>query len=142
MMLALKQERWQQIQSIYYDALERPPAERAAFLDEACIGDQQLRSEVDSLLASHDQAGSFLASPALEVAAKTIASDDAHSVTGSQIGHYKVISLIGRGGMGEVYLAEDTRLGRRVALKLLPASYTLDEDRLRRFKQEARAASA
>ncbi|HKP86760.1 MAG TPA: protein kinase, partial [Blastocatellia bacterium] len=140
--MSLDSKRWQQIQDVYYAALERAPDERATFLDEACRGDRQLRIEVDSLISSHQEAGSFLASPALEVAAKTIATEGADPITGKQIGHYKVMALLGRGGMGEVYLAEDTRLGRRVALKLLPAYFTGDEQRLARFQREARAASA
>ena len=137
----LDTDRWQQIQSIYYAALEREPGERSAFLDEACLGDEQLRREVNSLLSSHDQAGSFLVSPALEIAAKDLA-EQADPVAGCTLGAYKIVSLLGRGGMGEVYLARDTRLGRKVALKLLPVYFTKDQDRLRRFQQEARAASA
>jgi TolB-like protein/Tfp pilus assembly protein PilF/predicted Ser/Thr protein kinase len=135
-------ERWQQIEELYYAALERDATERAAFLDEACGGDEALRQEVELLLASHEQAGSFLASPALEVAAQMVAEDQAGSVVGRSIGHYQILSLLGVGGMGEVYLAEDTRLDRKVALKLLPVHFTQDADRMRRFVQEAKAASA
>jgi serine/threonine protein kinase len=135
-------DRWQQIEQLYYAAVERDAAERAAFLDEACGGDEALRQEVESLLASHEQAGEFLASPALEVAAKLVAEDHVGSAVGHSIGHYQILSLLGAGGMGEVYLAQDVKLGRKVALKLLPAGFTQDEDRVRRFRQEARAASA
>ena len=114
--------------------------ERAAFLDRACAGDEELRREVESLIASHEQASNFIATPALAVAAGLLARRD--SLVGQTVAHYRVLSLVGEGGMGEVYLAEDTRLGRRVALKLLSAAFTNDDDRMRRFMQEARAASA
>jgi serine/threonine protein kinase/formylglycine-generating enzyme required for sulfatase activity len=137
----MKPERWKQIEKIYDAALKRAADRRASFLDQACEGDGELRSEVASLLASEEQAGDFLAAPALEVAAQDLAAA-ASSPIGRRIGHYQVLSLLGSGGMGEVYLARDTRLGRKIALKLLPAELTADADRLRRFEQEARAASA
>src|SRR5581483_1038457 len=127
-------ERYQQIGELCETALELEPGERAAFLDRACAGDEALRQEVESLLAADEQAGNFIAVPALELAAGTMA--------GERIGHYRVLSLLGKGGMGEVYLAEDTRLRRKVALKLLPGYFTADEQRVRRFRQEAQAASA
>ena len=138
----MKSDRWQQIEQLYYAALECEAGQRAAFLDEACGGDEELRREVESLLASHEQAGEFLASPALEVAAKLIAEDQFASAVGRSIGHYQILSLLGVGGMGEVYLAQDTRLDRQIALKLLPVHFTQDADRMRRFVQEAKAASA
>ncbi|MEP6820080.1 MAG: protein kinase [bacterium] len=133
-------ERYQQIGEIYHAVLAVDPEERAAFLDRACAGDEALRREVESLIASHEQASNFIATPALAVAAGLLAGRD--SLVGQTIAHYRVISLVGEGGMGEVYLAEDTRLGRRVALKLLSSAFTNDADRMRRFMQEARAASA
>src|SRR5262249_29169189 len=84
----------------------------------------------------------FIEAPALEVAAELLAQDRGEQRAGRQIGHYQILSLLGAGGMGEVYLAQDRQLGRRVALKLLPAQFTQDGERVRRFKQEARAASA
>src|SRR5262245_22960484 len=135
-------ERHKQIGKLYHGALELPLERRAAFLDQACGSDEELRRDVESLLLSDAQATSFLATPALEVAAKLIASDDSLAQTRRRIGHYEVLSLLGAGGMGEVYLAQDSRLGRRVALKLLPAAFTSNADRVRRFEQEARAASA
>jgi serine/threonine protein kinase len=138
----MKPERWKQIEKIYDAALEFDASRRASFLDRACEGDEELRQEVVSLLASDEQAGSFLAAPATEVMARSVAAEGDSSPVGGQIGHYQVLSLLGAGGMGEVYLARDTRLGRKIALKLLSAELTMDADRLRRFEQEARAASA
>jgi serine/threonine protein kinase len=135
-------ERWHQVEQLYYAALERDVAERGAFLAETCLGDEDLRREVESLLAVHEQAEGFLAMPALEIAAQVIAEDQSQNMVGRMIGHYQVLSLLGAGGMGEIYLAEDTRLGRKVALKLLPQKFTQDHERVQRFQQEARAVSA
>ncbi len=135
-------ERWQQVKEIFNSALMYRPEERGPFIVEACSGDENLRSEVESLIASHEQSGSFIDKPAFEAAASLLAGERAELKPGQTIASYEVISFISRGGMGEVYLAEDKRLGRKVALKLLPSSFTTDDDRLRRFEQEARAASA
>ncbi|MCA1602695.1 MAG: protein kinase, partial [Acidobacteria bacterium] len=135
-------ERWQQINELYHDALELDANRQATFLNQACAGDAELRDEVVSLISSHDQAGSFIAEPAMKVAARVLAEDQATSLVGRRFSHYQIKSLLGVGGMGEVYLAEDTSLGRKVALKLLPAYFTRDAERLRRFEQEAHAASA
>jgi len=135
-------ERWQQVKQIFNSALNYRPDERGLFISQACSGDDELRSEVESLIASHEQSGSFIDQPAFEAAASLLANERTELKPGQTIGSYEVISFISRGGMGEVYLAEDKRLGRKVALKLLPASFTTDADRLRRFEQEARAASA
>jgi len=135
-------ERWQQTEALLHRVLERQRDERAAFLMEACAGDEALRQDVESLLKAHQEAGGFMESPALEVAAKAMAEGHARLLAGREIGHFKMVSLLGSGGMGEVYLAEDSKLGRKVALKLLPAEFTQDKDRVGRFKQEARAASA
>ena len=139
----MQAKRWQEIDRLFDAALERAPAERASFLADACAGDDELRREVESLLEAHDRAGTFIESPAMEMAAKA-AADRQNDLTalGRMIGPYRVLSLLGAGGMGEVYLAEDTRLRRRVALKLLPPEFTHDEERIRRFEREARAASA
>src|SRR5205085_7575198 len=135
-------ERWRRIETLYQGALELDGAERAAFLDQTCAGDDALRAEVASLLESRAEADSFLAAPAMQVVARAIASEQDDVIAGGAVGPYQIIRLLGRGGMGEVYLAQDTRLGRRVALKLLPAYFTRDAERLRRFQQEARTASA
>ncbi len=135
-------ERYQQIGEIYHSALERGPKQRVAFLAEACAGDEELLREVESLIASNEKAGEFIQTPALEVAADLLATDQLDLLPGKSLGPYTILELLGSGGMGEVYLAQDSRLGRRVALKLLPDHFVRNEDRLRRFRQEARAASA
>jgi len=135
-------ERYQQIGEIYHSALELGPTQRVAFLAQACAGDEELLREVESLIASDEQAGEFIQAPALEVAAELLTTDQCDLLPGKSLGPYTILELIGSGGMGEVYLAQDSRLGRRVALKLLPDHFVINEDRLRRFRQEARAASA
>jgi serine/threonine protein kinase len=134
-------ERWQQVKELFHSALERESNHRALFLDEACAGDVLLRREVESLITSHEQTGSFIDSPAYELGAELLTEDQAEKLVGQRIAHYEIVALLGSGGMGEVYLAHDTRLGREIALKLLPAQFTTDKDRLRRFEQEAHAAS-
>lgn len=129
-------ERWQRVKEIFEGALERQGDERAAFLDRACDGDAEVREEVESLLRSYEVAGSFMESPAV-----AHADLDPKLTPGQRIKHYQIVNLIGEGGMGEVYLATDTILGRRVALKVLPTFVSKDPERLRRFTQEARAAS-
>jgi eukaryotic-like serine/threonine-protein kinase len=138
----MKAERWQQVNDLFQSAAERAPEERAAFLDEACHGDEGLCREVESLLASYERAENFIESPAFEIAPELLTNDMAGALAGELIGHYRIESLIGVGGMGEVYLARDERLGRKVALKLLPKRLTADETQLSRFKTEARSASA
>ena len=138
----MKAERWKQINDLFQSATECPPEKRAAFLDQACHGDEGLCREVESLLASYERAENFIESPAFEVAPELLTDDKAGALVGESIGHYRIESLIGVGGMGEVYLARDERLGRKVALKLLPEHMTANEAQLSRFKTEARAASA
>jgi serine/threonine protein kinase len=135
-------DRWQQIEKVYHSALELAENERPAFLEKACVGDDGLRREVESLLADEKQARSFIEAPALVMAAQAQAQDHAQSRAGQKVGSYKILSLLGSGGMGEVYLARDSRLDRTVALKILPAQVASDRDRMRRFIREARAASA
>ena len=135
-------ERYQQIGEIYHSALELGPKQRVAFLAQACAGDAELLREVESLIASNEQAGEFIDAPALEVAAELLTMDQCELLPGKSLGPYTILELLGSGGMGEVYLAQDSRLGRRVALKLLPDHFVTNEERLRRFRQEARAASA
>jgi eukaryotic-like serine/threonine-protein kinase len=133
---------WEVVKELFEQVLSRPFAERDAFLSQAVAGDDALRREVESLIKSYEQAESFMESPAVEAAADSLMANDDKLTPGQRVTHYEILAAIGEGGMGEVYLAKDTRLGRRVALKLLPAYFTSDEKRLRRFEQEARAASA
>jgi len=136
-------ERWQKIEDLFQSARVRTTAaERAAFLDGACGGDTQLRAEVEALLAAEDSAGSFINTSAVKVAAGIIADERAAEMLGQTVAHYKILSPLGAGGMGEIYLAEDAELGRKVALKFLPDYTLVDDERVRRFRQEARVASA
>ena len=138
----MKAARWKKVFDLFQSAVERAPGERAAFLDESCHGDEGMRREVESLLTSHERAENFIEVPAFEVAPELATNDSADALIGKLLGHYRIESLIGIGGMGEVYLARDERLGRKAALKLLPDSLTIDEAQLSRFKNEARSASA
>ena len=133
-------QRWQRVKEIFEGALGRHGAERDSFLEQACDGDAAVREEVESLLRSYEVAGSFMEAPAVAQAAGDLA-DEQKLTPGQRVKHYQIVNLIGEGGMGEVYLATDTILGRRVALKVLPAFVSKDPERLRRFTQEARAAS-
>ena len=135
-------ERWQQVDQLFHSALKCEPAARATFLQQACIEDEALRHEVESLVKSHEQSESFIEAPATDLAAELLARTEEVLAAGQAVGPYKIVSLLGEGGMGEVYLAQDDRLGRQVALKRLPAQFTLDADRVHRFEQEARAVSA
>ncbi len=125
--------RWGHAKQLFDAALGRAPAERSAYLDAACA-DAEMRREVESLLASHDRAGDFLETPAR--AAPLVLAP------GTRLGPYEILGIIGSGGMGDVYRAHDTRLGREVALKVLPREMAADPERRRRFEEEARAASA
>jgi tetratricopeptide (TPR) repeat protein len=139
-------EQWKKVGRLYHQTLELPTDQRAAFLRRVCAGDDALRGEVESLLRAADDAGDFIAEPALKDAAGMFATETTSTLhpalDGRTLGHYRIVSRLGAGGMGEIYLARDARLDRRVALKLLPADFTRDEARVRRFIREARAASA
>ncbi len=135
-------ERWHKIERLISAALEKEPAERAAFLSEACAQDESLRAEVESLLAHDKGVGSLLEAPAMEMAAREITAGPAPvealpSMVGKTLGHYQITTQIGKGGMGEVFQAKDRMLGRDVAIKVLPDIFTSDPERLARFDREA-----
>lgn len=131
------------IEEIFHAALEVPAAEREAYLERECGGDAALRSEVESLLELDGRQNEILDGSPAELAAELIcARSENENKIGRLIGRYSIVRLLGVGGMGEVYLAEDTRLGRKVAIKILPAEFAFDDGRLKRFELEARSASA
>jgi serine/threonine protein kinase len=120
-------------------ALELEPGKRAAFLREACAGEEDLLREVESLLSSHEQAGSFIETPAVDVAREPL---PAGSLVGRRIGPYELVSFLGAGGMGEVYRATDSRLDRTVAIKFLPSHLSSNPELRHRLEREARAISS
>lgn len=135
-------ERWEQITEIYHSALELDSSEQKNFLEKVCAGDDRLRREVESLLAADAEAGDFIAEPIVKNAASVLKIETELSLEGKKLAHYRIVSPIGAGGMGEVYLAEDLKLGRRIALKILPDEFGGDAQILQRFRIEARAAAA
>lgn len=142
----MKADRWRQVERLYDAAIDLPVAERAKFALEACAGDEDLRRELLSLLAAEQKVGDFMESPALDIAARAVAQEQApikpSSFIGRELGPYKIEKLLGVGGMGEVYLAHDAKLARKVALKILPPQFISDPERVRRFERESRAVSA
>jgi len=135
-------DRWHQIEAAFQTALNSDPNLRSEFLDEACAGDPELREEVRTLLAAHEQAGDFMDLPALAIAAELDEPDPLSLAHIQSLGPYRIISHIATGGMGDVYLAKDSKLDRKIAIKVLGADFARDHERVRRFRQEARAASA
>src|SRR5262245_29819178 len=135
-------EQWKKLDALFHEALELDKEARAAHLARVCGDDGQLREEAERLLAAHEREGDFIEAPSFAETMGPSADDLNQSPVGRRIGPYQVISMLGRGGMGEVFLAEDTRLERKVALKILPGDFTQSPDRLRRFEREAKAASA
>lgn len=142
MIFRMDAERLKSIEEIYHAAMEMPPAERQSFLDEICGDDEDLRREVESLLAVNRASNNLFDTPPESLAAEMFSQKEKPAdLAGKEIGHYKIIKLLGTGGMGEVYLAEDTKLRRKVALKLLPLQFSADHERKKRFEKEARAVS-
>jgi len=141
--MASSPDRWQRLEALFHEALELKPGARSEFLDKNCGEDQELRKEVESLLDSAEKPMDFLQKPVLDAAQEMIADERREMISpGTELGHYKIISQLGAGGMGEVYLAEDTRLRRKVALKMIVPELASDNRGLQRFEQEAHAASA
>ncbi|MDX6497221.1 MAG: eukaryotic-like serine/threonine-protein kinase [Blastocatellia bacterium] len=132
---------WQRIKAIFHSAQECAPADRASFLDSACGDDGSMRQEVESLLAADETNEDFLGTPAYELMAGILADEKTEFVAGQEVGPYTILSSLGVGGMGQVYLAQDARLPRKVALKLLSMEVARDERRVQLFEHEAQAAS-
>jgi eukaryotic-like serine/threonine-protein kinase len=143
-MVTFSPDRWRHVENLFHEALGLTPEARVEFLDIKCAGDPELRKEVETLInASAGQSMDFLQDSVRQAADRMITDRMYRKVTvGAQLGYYKIMALLGTGGMGEVYLAEDTRLRRKVALKVIGRNFNLDERGLRRFEHEAQAASA
>src|SRR5688572_15675877 len=135
-------EKWQRVREIFDSALQLNPDERRRFVDQVCGDDRALLAEVESLLSSHDGAESFMETPAVAKVADMIEVESKKLEAGKCFGHYEIIEQVGAGGMGEVYLARDKKLDRKVAIKILNEKFSQDESNLQRFVSEAKAASA
>ena len=135
-------ENWQKVREVFDAALRQKPEERQNYLNEACGDDKDLLAEVGSLFSSFDKSDDFMEMPAVAHVADIIESDTKTLETGTRFGHYEIIQQIGIGGMGQVYLAKDQKLDRRVAIKILNEKFSRDEANLKRFVREAKAASA
>jgi hypothetical protein len=141
-------EQWQRVKTVFQAAVERPPAERPAFLAAAAADDEAVRREVESLLAADAADVSVFdrlpvaGSAATANEATPFAADDRQFAAGQHLGHYQIVEAIGAGGMGVVYRAKDTTLGRDVALKSLPTFLTSDSDRVARFRREAQVLAS
>src|ERR1044072_8131279 len=134
--------RLEKIESLFDNALELSPAERLAYLNQVCVDDQSLKDEVQAVLKAYEEAEGFIEASAVEKIFPQAHLASNKFNPGDELGHYQIVRELGRGGMGEVYLAEDARLGRQIALKILPLHFTEDIEQVRRFGQEARAASS
>ena len=132
---------WENLKEIFDATVGLAPVDRVAYMDRVCDGNDSLRQAVQSLINSHEETTNFVDKPAYQAAAED-AIDTLDFIPGQRIAHYKILSKIGEGGMGQVYLAEDTKLNRRVSLKFLSPNFTQEPEGVRRFEQEARAVSA
>jgi len=135
-------DRWQRIKEIFISAQDRPPAERSDYLNEVCQDDPSVREEVEALLAADADNDDFLSSPAYEFVEGMLADEPSEFLPGQKIGRFEILCSLGAGGMGQIYLANDENLGRKIALKLISREFATDPHRVHRFEQEARAASA
>ena len=131
----MKPDRWQKVDEILQAALQHSSDDRKAFIDEACRGNEELRQEVESLLAQQSEADQFMEEPAMAVMARDLADEQRDGLIGRNLGPYKIVSLLGAGGMGKVYRAQDTRLRRDVAMKILPTVFVSDGNRRARFER-------
>lgn len=136
----MKQERWRQAEELFHAALERVPEECPAFLQQACGDDTELRHQVELFISIDQRAGSRLERPVMgEV---TATQDAVAALEGAQVGPYRILSPLGAGGMGKVYRARDTKLGRDVAIKTLPSEFARNPERLARLRREARTLAS
>ena len=138
----MDRKRWNKIDELLEAALDVSPGSREELLERRCEGDPSMKRELERLLEAHDRAGEFIESPPVDEIKALFGVEPDDPLIGRSLLHYKVLSRIGTGGMGKVYLAQDSRLGRNVALKVLSSSSTQDNDQVRRFQYEAFAASA
>jgi serine/threonine protein kinase len=134
--------RWKRIEALYQEAIARPATDRVAFLAEACADDEAMRRNVESLLRETDSGDGFLATPPLALPPHVVADLVPVTMIGTSLGGYQLLALLGAGGMGEVYRARDAKLGREVAIKILPSAFTSHTERLARFEREARMLAA
>jgi serine/threonine protein kinase len=137
----MPEQDWQNLKQIFHAAVALPPGARPTYLDKACEGDLSLRAAVESLIKSHEETANFVDVPAYQAAAEMLA-DNHEFKSGQTIAHYQIRSVLGEGGMGKVYLAHDTKLDRKVALKILPLELAANQESMRRFTQEAKTAAA
>ncbi|HEX8247157.1 MAG TPA: serine/threonine-protein kinase, partial [Pyrinomonadaceae bacterium] len=137
----MKNGDWEKAKRVFGDAIKVVPAERGRFLDKVCADDKATRREVESLLASFDDASGFMEKPAIGEVTGALEIGDKKLEAGKSFGHYEIVKQIGAGGMGEVYLAQDKKLDRKVAVKILNVKFAGNESNLARFTQEAKAAS-